>query len=164
MNALVREASLSNEEKLRVALATACGCLDVIHYLTPGPEHTKKKRSLTKLRETLIKQTGRKVPGIKRSRERIFTDHVRAADTILKELVKEQKNHINVFLNFALYCTKKLPISSTHYLKVLGLFEMWPEATIAKEEHLKDSGDKIFNRIQEQAQNYKIEREGLPLT
>lgn len=161
--AILRDQGLDKNEKLRVCLATACGCLDVMHYLTPGADHSKKKRTLKTLREMLIKQTGRCVPGIAKRRNAIFTDHVRAADTVIKALLKEQENHVNVTLNLAYYAASRLPISDNHIEKMAKLVEMWPEAFLSEKERLEDSGAKIFARINKQAETYTFEREGVPL-
>jgi hypothetical protein len=160
MEVLLKENKLSDDDMRRVYLALASGALDAILYLTPGPSHMKKKRMVSQLRELLPKHTMNRLPGVATDKRDLFGDYISAGDTLLKELIKESKEPINLLLNLVQYCSQYFPIKKTHFDKVNVLFDLWDEAKLSPD--LEASGEAITARLEEKAKLVTLERVGIP--
>lgn len=151
---------LLDNEKKRIYLAVAIGCLNTIHNAIPGPPHRKQKRVLRQFGEQLNRQQYgfTKVSDVNLQ---LFQDHLVAAGTILDQVLEEtEQAGLHVMLNLTGFCLKELPLSQRYYERYDSLFTFWEG--VHKSDDI-ESGNQIFQRIDAEVQKRVAQRSGITL-
>ena len=158
MEQLTLTKKLSRWEQQRVYVAVACGCLEMIHKMIPGPDHSKHKRMVRDARQMILDGIATQLPGIPKHHLATFHLYCTAADDVLKTLAEDPAQHVHILLNLTAYCLHKLPMRDRHWNKFNPLFDLLPDANRSTD---TTAGDNIFGLIDAEVENLTAQTKGI---
>lgn len=153
--------NLSKEEKKNVYLAVACGALQVVHDIIPGPEHQKRKRILRQLRADILRYGSARIPKVAPHNMQLLKDTIIASEQGLAKILEEGNNNVfHILLNLAGFCMEQLPLQPDHFKRYNEFFTIWSDAY-----HYQDvrCGERVFNRLDSEIEILVAQRGGILL-
>lgn len=151
--------NLSKGEMQNVFFAVACGCLLTIVQITPGAKHTKRKRTLLNLHNEVFGYAVMHLPKVNEANIPMFNDIITASTKVMDKIVEETgQSGVHVMLNLVGFCMENFPVLKKHTDKYNSLFELWGNE--ARQYEDARAGDRIFQRIESEAQILVAQRGG----